>query len=106
MMPHVFDQPMLLPEALIRVANIYRNYAGSANQTLRRDRASVHLVLHLVTWKSIEDAPRDELIEVFAPGGPCDLPDLVSLCQWHPDAGFCVCELREPTHWRPFVRPE
>ena len=60
-------------------------------------------------WQPIETAPKDETIIVFAPGEkddfPSPLPDLVSLCRWHPDAGFCVCELREVTHWMPFKQP-
>jgi hypothetical protein len=60
-------------------------------------------------WQPIETAPKDRLIIVFAPGDDPNfhepLTDLVSLCQWHEDAGFCVCELRNPTHWAPFERP-
>lgn len=56
-------------------------------------------------WQPIDTAPRDgSLIEVYAPGRS-GLPPLVSLCVYHPDAGFCVDELRWPTHWRPFVFP-
>lgn len=54
-------------------------------------------------WQPIETAPKDRAIIVFAPGEDPrwegSLGDLVTLCKWHPDAGFCVCELREPTHW-------
>lgn len=57
-------------------------------------------------WLPIdEDTPKDEPIIVFAPGF-AKIPDLVCLCQWHADAGFTVCELREPTHWMPFNRPD
>jgi hypothetical protein len=55
-------------------------------------------------WRPIESAPKDRVIEVFAPGVH-GLNDLVSLCEWHPDAGFCVCEVRSPTHWREHHRP-
>lgn len=50
-------------------------------------------------WQSIETAPRDgSEIVVYCP--PCHgLPAMASLCAWHDDAGFCVDELREPTHW-------
>ena len=50
-------------------------------------------------WKPINSAPRNREIEVWCPPRE-DLPELVSKCLWHPDAGFCVDELREPTHWR------
>jgi len=49
-------------------------------------------------WKPIESAPQDREIVVYAPGRE-GLGELVSLCQWHPDAGFCIDELREPTLW-------
>lgn len=46
-----------------------------------------------------EHTPKDRLIDVFAPG-VYGLPFMVTHCQWHPDAGYCVDELRSPTHWR------
>lgn len=64
-----------------------------------------------MAWSPIDDStPRDRLIIVFAPGDHPDfydtLPDIVCVCQWHDDAGFCVDELRHPTHWMPYERPE
>lgn len=61
-------------------------------------------------WQPMETAPRDgKLILVFAPGTSDkwdgDLGSLTTVCAWHPDAGFCVCELREPTHWMPLPDP-
>lgn len=64
-------------------------------------------------WQPIETAPRDRLVEVYAPSpDPArwtpevhDLPPIVCLARWHPDAGFCVCEIREVTHWREHVPP-
>ena len=50
-------------------------------------------------WQPISRAPRDREIEVLCPPRE-GLPELISKCLWHPDAGFCVDELREPTHWR------
>lgn len=62
-------------------------------------------VTRKLEWLPISIAPKDRLIEVFAPGAAFDLPDFIGLCKWHDDAGFCVCELREPTHWRPHNPP-
>lgn len=56
-------------------------------------------------WRPIETAPKDRLILVYAPSY-LELPAIMCLCQWHPDAGFCVDELREPTHWKPYEPPE
>ena len=52
-------------------------------------------------WQPIETAPKDRsLFLVWAPGRD-GLGPMFSLCAWHPDAGFCIDELREPTHWMP-----
>jgi hypothetical protein len=55
-------------------------------------------------WQPIETAPRDGT-EVIAYSqdvrGNSGLNPFVSLCAWHPDAGFCTCELRDATHWMP-----
>jgi hypothetical protein len=64
-------------------------------------------------WQPIETAPRDRLVEVYAPSPDPkrwtpevhNLPPVVCLARWHPDAGFCVCEIREVTHWREHVPP-
>ena len=50
-------------------------------------------------WQPIEDAPDDRLIAVWCPARE-GLDELMSFCRHHPDAGFCVDELREPTHFR------
>lgn len=45
-----------------------------------------------------DDTPKDRPILVYA--APREgLPGFKSTCRWHPDAGFCVDELREATHW-------
>ena len=49
-------------------------------------------------WQPIETAPQDRPIVVYAPGRD-GLHEMASMCRWHPDAGFCIDELREPTHW-------
>ena len=56
-------------------------------------------------WQPIETAPRDgRLIVVYAPGRD-GLPAIICPCSWHPDAGFCVDEIREPSHWTPYHPP-
>lgn len=57
-----------------------------------------------MTWQPIETAPKDgtRFIAFSQDLTFCgDLPPFVSFCAWHPDAGFCTDELREPTHWVP-----
>jgi hypothetical protein len=56
-----------------------------------------------IPWQPIDTAPHDRKIIVFAPAAH-GLPDLITECQYHPDAGFCVCELREPIYWREIVK--
>lgn len=51
-------------------------------------------------WQPIETAPHDHRVLVYAPGRE-GLPPIMCTCEWHPDAGFCVDELRSPTHWMP-----
>ncbi len=49
-------------------------------------------------WQDIATAPKDREIAVYAPSYH-ELESLVSKCQWHDSAGFCIDELRTPTHW-------
>lgn len=64
-------------------------------------------------WQPIEMAPKNRPVEVYAPppdlakwmDAVCDLPEVMCIAQWHPDAGFCVCAIREVTHWREVRRP-
>lgn len=56
-------------------------------------------------WKPIETAPKDGTkILVWCPSAH-GLDELYAVCAYHEDAGFCVCELREPTHWQPLPQP-
>lgn len=59
----------------------------------------VIIITNTNPWKLISTAPRDRKILVFAPAAH-GLPDLITHCEYHPDAGFCVDELREPTYWK------
>ena len=51
-------------------------------------------------WSTMQSAPKDRWIIVYAPGGDLGLDDIVGPCLWHEDAGFCVDELRQPAMWR------
>ncbi|TXH14962.1 MAG: DUF551 domain-containing protein [Hyphomicrobiaceae bacterium] len=56
-------------------------------------------------WQPISTAPRDgTLFLAWAPAAE-GLPAMFSLCAWHPDAGFCIDELREASHWMPLPDP-
>ncbi len=56
-------------------------------------------------WRDIATAPKDGT-EIWTYSPPAHgLKALYSTCAWHPDAGFCVCELRDPTHWMPLPIP-
>jgi hypothetical protein len=56
-------------------------------------------------WQPIETAPKDgRLILVWAPAKE-GFTSLYSLCRYHPDAGFCIDEIREATHWMPLPEP-
>ena len=66
-------------------------------------------------WKPIEEAPKDgTVVLVYA----CvtqpeklhesvrDLPPYIGLSAYHPDAGWCVCEIREVTHFMQVPAPQ
>ena len=56
-------------------------------------------------WLPIEQAKEDPDREIFVWAAPCeDLPGFACWCAWHPDAGFCVDELRKVTHYLPISR--
>lgn len=60
-------------------------------------------------WQPIETAPQDRMVLVYAPSpdptrwhtSVCDLSPIICAAKWHPEGGWCVCEIREVTHWRP-----
>jgi hypothetical protein len=61
-------------------------------------------------WEPIETAPKDgAAILVYAQClAQCageQLEPFITVCSFHPDAGFCVCEIREATHWMPLPEP-
>lgn len=51
-----------------------------------------------MNWYPIQTAPIDREIVVYAPARH-GLQEMASMCRWHEDAGFCIDEVREPTHW-------
>ena len=53
-------------------------------------------------WRDMSSARKDRPIWVWCPAYQ-DLSPIVSLCEWHPDAGFCVDELRTPALWTDYV---
>ena len=51
-------------------------------------------------WQPIdENTPKDREILVFAPSYD-GLRSLRQISKYHPDAGYCIDELRHPTHWQ------
>lgn len=57
------------------------------------------MALVIADWMPIDDlTPKDHPILVYAPAAH-GLPSMISVCQWHPDAGFCIDELRNATIW-------
>lgn len=64
-------------------------------------------------WQPIETAPRDGTEVLVYATMPDHLqwadPDkqlrpVTRVTAWHPDAGWCVDELREASHWRPLPK--
>lgn len=59
-------------------------------------------------WRfDMENAPQDRMLQLWAApyrdsvSEPLD--GFVTAGRWHPDAGFCVCELREVRAWLPLA---
>lgn len=77
----------------------------------RADTGRVGLEEVMTMWQPIATAPKDGTVfiayseDIRVPEESNRLPPFVSLCSWHPDAGFCTCEIRDPTFWMPFVTP-
>ena len=53
----------------------------------------------LNAWQPIETAPKDREILVYAPPYQ-DLKSLTKIIAYHDSAGYCIDELRYPTHWQ------
>ena len=62
-------------------------------------------------WQPIETAPRDGTqVLVYArvlhpEKWGIYLDPKICAASYHPDAGWCVCEVRDATHWRPLPAP-
>ena len=52
-------------------------------------------------WYPIATAPKDGTVVWVYVAERDLLPAFQCICSYHPDAGWCVDELREVTHWRP-----
>ena len=66
---------------------------------LRRLARAALKAAEAVAWQPIADAPDDRQVAVWCPARE-GLDELMTFARHHPDAGFCVDELREPTHFR------
>lgn len=55
--------------------------------------------LVLPKWQPIDDnTPKDHPILVYAPPNQ-GFPSMISICKWHPDAGFTIDKFRYATIW-------
>ncbi len=69
--------------------------------------ADAHAIAAALTagqWRTMDSAPKDRPILVLT-NAVQELAAFMTVCQWHPDAGFCVDELREPVLWQPLPAP-
>jgi hypothetical protein len=56
-------------------------------------------------WQPIETAPMDGRTVLVWASPYDDLPGFQTTARYHPDAGWCVDELRKATHWMPLPEP-
>ncbi len=102
----------LNPDNIMQAAEVWADFINAARAAIAALDAYRAANRPADAWQPIETAPTDgSLFLVWAPpffdagwddGG---LPAMFSLCAWHPDAGFCIDELRAPTHWTPLPAP-
>jgi hypothetical protein len=92
--------------ALRAAAKTLLQYAGDGPSAHNlRIRGLAQYVLDSVKeWQPIETAPKDCDVLVYAAESD-GLPGFITISRWHSDAGFCVCEIREATHWQPLPPP-
>ncbi len=76
----------------------------------KRDMRAALLAADREAWEPMETAPTDgSTVIVYAPPPDpekwhetvCGLPAIICTAAYHEDAGYCVDDIREPTHWRP-----
>lgn len=83
-------------EEMIRAGyQAYLEFNGMKTQELL---SAIYRAMFAAAWRPMSSAPQDRQIIVYCPPAH-GLPELMCVCDWHPDAGFCVDDLREPTHW-------
>lgn len=56
-------------------------------------------------WQPIASAPKDGMLVWVYAAEREELPAFQTWCAYDPDAGWCVDELREVTHWMPLPAP-
>lgn len=74
------------------------------NRSQSNERRMAGELRLLSSWHDISSAPQDIPVLIYAEAAH-GLPAFQTVAQWHSDAGWCVCELREATHWRPLPTP-
>lgn len=80
-------------DRLLQIGTGYMS--GNALNALIRDECK-----ELDLWIPIdENTPRHRDLLVYAPAYQ-DLRSLKQVCRWHVSAGFCIDELRTPTHYK------
>jgi hypothetical protein len=94
----------LIAENCEIAADLWRKGQKRLSDVTHRNIDALEYLLQFVEWRPADDAPKDRLITVFAPSKE-GLPPIVCSCQWHEDAGFCVDEIREVTHFVPLPPP-
>jgi hypothetical protein len=93
--------PLQAIAATSRILDYLREFGLPDNQ--RADIAEI-IAREMGGWMPIEEAPKDRDIIVYCPPAH-GLDHMASVCAYHEDAGFSVCELRHPTHFHELPKP-
>lgn len=82
-----------------RLKEVFRKLYWSTNDEKELFTALLSECTELNAWKPIETAPKDREILVYAPPYQ-ELRCLKQVIAHHDSAGYCIDELRYPTHWQ------
>lgn len=82
-----------------RLKEVFSKLYWSRNDEKELFNALLSECTELNAWQPIGTAPKDREILVYAPPYQ-DLKSLTKIIAYHDSAGYCIDELRYPTHWK------
>lgn len=105
--PELIHEAEAIVEALRRVADEHCNVIHDLDRyiDLCSSLAEGNSIYWYPEWQPIDTAPRDGTVVLIYAPPHAGLGDIICKASWHEDAGWCVDELRDVTHWMPMPSP-